>query len=93
MDNVFDHPWIDILTPLERIKLSIGCFADTELILTILPQLFFFIEGNTFLVTRIADKNVDSKVLIQSSSVKSSKKPALGPPVLFTKMSISPKLF
>ena len=67
-----------------------GCFADTELILIILPHLFLFIDGKTALVNLTADKKVDSKVETQSSSLISSKKPAFGPPVLLTNTSTLP---
>ena len=84
----FENEVVADLIIFESIRLSIGCLADVDVILTILPQLFAFIMGRTSFVS----VNIFFKFLLNAfiscSSLTSSKVPWSGPPQLFTKISI-----
>src|SRR5262249_36197183 len=80
--RVFDHAVVALRTLFDSIRLAIGCLTEDDVLVMIRPHFFAFINGKHSRVSRMTDNRLTSTAVCQSSSLKLSNVPGLGPPAL-----------
>ncbi len=89
--RVLEKPVTAARRLLERIRLSMGCLTEIDVMLRIRPHFRSFIPGRTARVRFRALSRVRWKACSQASGGSSSNLPGGGPPLLVTSMSTRPK--
>src|SRR5512136_2401024 len=90
LDRLLAKPMTPERIVLDRIRPSIGCLTEMEVILMMRPQRFAFIIGTASRVMRMVDRRLRRKPNSQRLSSISKKGFDGGPPALLTRISSVP---
>jgi len=91
VERVLANPMTPERTVLDRIRPSMGCFTEMDVMLMIRPQRFSFITGTTSRVMTMVLRRFRRNPLLHMVSSISRKFIDGGPPALLTRISTVPK--